>query len=106
MAKLGLLGDLQGDAVLLRRDGRNWEVLPGGRGGLEDHQRVLRAVIRAAWPDREPKWPAFLEGGAAVRITDMDANIWLAWALRNALTNWRYRRRNPQPPQPQPPHKQ
>ena len=29
----------------------------------EDHERVLRSVIRAAWPDREPTWPAFLGGG-------------------------------------------
>ena len=51
------------DAVLLRRDGGNWEVPPGGWASQEDHERVLRAVIRAVWPDREPTWPAFLEGG-------------------------------------------
>ena len=40
------------DAVLLRRDGGNREVPPGGWAAPEDHQRVLRAVIRAAGPDR------------------------------------------------------
>ena len=93
------------DAVLLRRDEGNREVPPGGWAAPGDHERVLRSVIRAAQPDREPTWPAFLEGGAVLRITDADANNWLPRALRNALTHWRYRRRNPPPPQPQPPHK-
>ena len=93
------------DAVLLRRDGGNREVPPGGWAAREDHERVLRSVIRAAWPDREPTWPAFLEGGAVLRITDADANNWLPRALRSALAHWRYRRHNPPPPQPQPPHK-
>ena len=61
-------------------------------------------MIRAAWPDREPTWPAFLEGGAVLRITDADANKWLPRALRSALA-WGYHRRNLLPPQPQPPHK-
>ena len=78
---------------------------PGGWAAPEDHERVLRSVIRAAWPDREPTWPAFLEGGAVLRITDADANNWLPRALRSALAHWRYRRHNPPPPQPQPPHK-
>ena len=64
----------------------------GGRAALEDHERVLRSVIRGAWPDREPTWPAFLEGGAVLRITDADGNNWLPRALRNALTHLRYRR--------------
>ena len=51
----------------------------------EDHERVLRSVIRAAWPDREPTWPAFLEGGAVLRITDADDNNWLPRALRSPL---------------------
>ena len=55
---------------------------------------------------RELTWPAFLEGGAVLRITDADANIWLPRALRSALAHWRYRRRSPPPQQPQPPHKQ
>ena len=93
------------DAVLLRRDGGNREAPPGGWAAPEDHERVLRSVIRAAWPDREPTWPAFLEGGAVLRITDADANNWLPRALRSALAHWRYRRHNPPPPQPQPPHK-
>ena len=93
------------DAVLLQKDGGNRKVPPGGWAAPEDHERVLRAVIQAACPDREPTWPAFLEGGAVLRITDADANNWLSWALRNALTNWRYRPRNPAPPQHQPPRK-
>ena len=80
------------DAVLLRRDGGNREVPPGGWATPEDDERVLRSVIRAAWPDREPTWPAFHEGGAVLRITDADANNLLPRALRNALTRWRYRR--------------
>ena len=93
------------DAVLLWRDGGNREVPPGGWAAPEDHERVLRSVIWAAWPDREPTWPAFLEGGAVLRITDADANNWLPRALRSALAHWRYRRRNPPPRQPQPAHK-
>ena len=93
------------DPLLLRRDGGNREVPPGGWAAPEDHERVLRSVIRAAWPDREPTWPAFLEGGAMLRITDADANNWHPRALRSALAHWRYRRHNPPPPQPQPPHK-
>ena len=90
------------DAVLLWRDGGNREVPPGGWAAPEDHERVLRSVIRAAWPDREPTWPVFPEGGAVLRITDADANNWLPRALRSALAHWRYRRRNPPTPQPQP----
>ena len=63
-------------------------------------------MIRAGWPDKEPTWPAFLEGRVVgLRIMDAEANNWLPPALRTALTHWRYRRRNPPPPQPQPPHK-
>ena len=51
------------DGVLLRRDGGNREVPPGGWAAPEHHERVLRSVTRAAWPDRGPTWPAFLEGG-------------------------------------------
>ena len=54
----------------------------------------------------EPGWPAFLEGGAVLRVTNAEANVWLPRALRTALGHWRYRPRNPPPPQPQPPHKQ
>ena len=111
MVELGQPGATRGmrnrpfDAVLLRRDGGKREVPPGGWAAPEDHERVLRSVIRAAWPDRGPTWPAFLEGGAVLGITDADANNWLPRALRSVLTHWRYRRRNPRPPQPQPPHK-
>ena len=93
------------DAVLLRRHGGNQEVPPGGWAAPEDHERVLWAVIQTAWPNRAPMWPAFLEGGAVLRITDADASNWLPRALRNTLTHWRYCRRNPPLPQPQSPHK-
>ena len=78
---------------------------PGGWAAPEDHESVLRAVILAVWPDRERMWPAFLGGGAVLRITDADANNWLPRALRNAVIHWRYCRQNPPPLQPQPPHK-
>ena len=77
------------DAVLLRRDGGNREVPLGGWAAPENHERVLRSVIWAAWPDRGPTWPDFLEGGAVLRITDSDANNWLPRALRSALAHWR-----------------
>ena len=88
------------DAVLLRRDRGNREVPPGGWAAPEEHERVLRSVIWAVWPDRGPTWPAFLEGGAVLPITDADVNNWLSRALRSALAHWCYRRRNPPPPQP------
>ena len=93
------------DAVLLRRDGGHREVPLGGWAAPENHERVFRSVIWAVSPDRGPTWPAFLEGGAVLRITDAGANNWLPRALRSTLAHWRYRRRNPPPPQPQPPHK-
>ena len=68
------LRNLPFDAVLLWRDGGSRKVPPGGWAAPEDHERVLRSVIRAAWPDREPTWTSFLEGGAVLRITDADAN--------------------------------
>ena len=86
------------DAVLLWRDEGNREVPPGGWAAPEDHERVLRSVIQAAWPDRGPTWQAFLEGGAVLRITDADANNWLPRALRSALAHWRYSQRKPPPP--------
>ena len=65
------------EAVLLRRDGGNREVPTGGGLAREEHGRVLRAVIRAGWPDRWPQWPAFLDGGEVLRVTDAEANVWL-----------------------------
>ena len=93
------------DTVLLRRDRGNREVPPGGWLAQEHHERVLRSVIGTGSPNREPTWPAFLEGGAVLRVTDTEANKWLPRALRTAPTHWRYRRWNPLPPQPQRPHK-
>ena len=40
----------------------------------EDHERVLRDVIWAGWPNRGPEWPAILEGGAVLPVTDAEAN--------------------------------
>ena len=111
MVELGLFGNHQEDeepALRCRAPPEGREEpggTPGGWAAPEDHERVLRAVIWAAWADREPTWPAFLEGGAVLRIRDADANHWVPQALSNALTHWRYRQRNPPPPQPQPPHK-
>ena len=51
------------DAVLLRRDGGNQNLPPGGWAAPEAHERVLRSVIWAALPDRGPTGPAFLEWG-------------------------------------------
>ena len=97
------------DAVLLRRDGGNQEVPPVGGVAQEDHERVLRAVIRAWCPNRKPTWRAFLEGGAVLCVMDAEANNLLPKALRTAVIHWRYCRRNPPPlqplTQPQPPHK-
>ena len=58
------------NAMLLRRDGGNQEVPSWGLVAREDHERFFRAVIPVGWPDQEPSWPAFLEGGAVPRITD------------------------------------
>ena len=91
------------DAVLLQRDEGNRELPPGGWATQEDHKRALWAVTRAEWPDREPTWPVFPEGGLVLRITDAEANNWLPLALRTALAHWHYRRQHPPPPQPQPP---
>ena len=92
-------------AVLFRRDGGNQDVPPRQSVARKDHEGALRAVIQAGWPDREPTWPAFLERGAVLRVTDAEANNWLFQALRTALTHCGYRPRNPLPPQPQPTRK-
>ena len=111
MVELGQPGDHQGAEEQAFRcrappEGRRKPGgTPGGWAAPEDHERVLRSVIRAAWPDRGPTWPVFLKEGAVLCITDPDANNWLPGALRSALAHWRYRRCNPPPPQPQPPHK-
>ena len=70
VVELGLLGDHQGDEEPALRcrappEGRGepGSAPSGGGAAPEDHDRVLRAVIRLVWPDREPTWPAFLEGG-------------------------------------------
>ena len=93
------------DTVLLWRNGVNQDVPPGGWVAQEDHERVLRAVIRAKCPDREPGWPAFPEGGEVLHVTDAKAKVWLPQALRTALIHWRYRPKSPLPPQTQPPQK-
>ena len=87
MAELGHLRDHQGveEPALRCRAPPEGQGEPGSAPGLwpaqEYHERVLRAVIRAGRPDRGPEWPAFLEGGAVLRVTDAEANVWLPRAL-------------------------
>ena len=78
---------------------------PGVAGGPRGPRKGPPGPDLGGWPDREPKSPAFLEGGAVLRVTDAEANNWLPWALRTALTHWRYRWRSATPRQPQPPYK-
>ena len=78
---------------------------PGGVGGPRGPREGPQVSDPGGVARQGPTWPAFLEGGAVLRITDADANNWLPRALRSALAHWRYRRHNPPPPQPQPPHK-
>ena len=111
MVELGQPGDRQGDeepafpcrAPLEGR--RKPGGTPGGVGSPREPREGPQVSDLGSVADRGPTWPAFLEGGAVLRITDADANNWLPRALRSALAHWRYRRRNPLPPQPQPPHK-
>ena len=70
MAELVLLGDHQGDEEPALRcrappegQGEPESARGGGWAAPEDHQRVPRAVIWAAWPDRGRAWPAVLKGG-------------------------------------------
>ena len=93
------------DALLLRRNGGNREVPPGGCAAPEDHERVLQAVTRAAWPDREPTWPAFLEGVGGAPHHGCGCQQLAPPGLAPRPHPLHYRRRNPPPPQPQPPHK-
>ena len=86
------LGNRPFDAVLLR----------GAWVAREDKEEVRRAVNWAGWSDRGPKWRAFSEGGAVLRVTHAKANNWLSRALRTALTHWRYQPQRPTPPQPSP----
>ena len=86
VAGLGLLRDHQGNQkpalrcrVPPERRGEQRNA-HGGVGGPGRPGSVLRAVIRAGWPEREPTWPALLEGGASLRITDAEANNWLSRA--------------------------
>ena len=65
------------DAVPIPRDRGNQEVPPGGWVAQENHKEILLAVIRAGWSDREPTWPAFLEGGPVLPVTDAEANNWV-----------------------------
>ena len=112
MVELGLLGDHKGDeepALRCRAPSEGRREPGGTSGGVGDPrgpQEGPPVSDPGRWPDREPTLPAVLEGGAVLCITDADANNWLFRAMRNALTHWRYRRQNPPPSKPQPPHKQ
>ena len=48
----------------------------------QDHDGVLWAVIWAGWPNREPGWPAILEGVAVLRVKGAETNIWLPGPAR------------------------
>ena len=68
----------------------------------EDHERVLRAVIRAGWPDREPTWPAFLKAGAVLCVTDARTTTGCPGPCAppsptGATARGTYRRRSPNP---------
>ena len=62
--------------MLRWQDVGNQEVPPGWWLALEDHKRVLRAVIWAGWCQREPGLLAFLEGGAVLRVKYAESNVW------------------------------
>ena len=108
MAELGHLrvhGEPAARCCLPLAEPGKLEVAAGELVTREYHERVCRAVIRAGWLNREPAWPPLQEGGAVLRLRDAESNVWLPQALRAALIHWRYRPRNPSPPQPQPPQK-
>ena len=110
VAELGHLRNHQGaeERALRCRAPPGWGepgIAPRGSVAREDRKTVLRTLIRAEPRDRGPTWPAFLDGGAVLRVTEAEANNWLPRALRTALGNWRYHPRNPPLPQPQPSRK-
>ena len=112
MAELGLLRDHQGDEEAALR----CRAPPEGQGQPGSDPRGVGdpGGPREGPPGRDSGGMArqgadvagFPGGGAVLRITDAEANNWLPRALRTALTHWHYCRRNPLPPQPQPPSKQ
>ena len=75
------LRNWQFDSVLLRRDWGNRKVPPGGWMAQEDHERVLLSCDSGGEPTR----PAFLEGGAVLRVTDAEANNWPLRALHTVV---------------------
>ena len=97
MVDLGQPGDHQGDEEPAFRcrappeQRRKPGGTPGGVGSPGGPREGPQVSDPGAWPDRGPTWPAFLERGAVLRITDADANNWLPWALRSALAHWRHR---------------
>ena len=111
MAELGQLGDHQGDEIPVLRcrappEGRGEPgSTPGGVGGPKGTRGGPPGRDSGSVAQQRPDVAGLPKGGAVLRITDADANNWLPRALRNALTHWRYRRRNPPPPHLQPPHK-
>ena len=86
------------DAVLLRRDEGNREAPPGGWAAPEDHERVLRSVIRAAWPDREPTWPGERCSASRMRTpTTGSPGLSVAPSPTGATAGTTRRRRSPSP---------
>ena len=82
-----------------------WDNIPRGSGQGDQCWRCTKEAGQVPWPLLRMTACAFPIGGAVLRVTDAEGNVWLPRALRAALGHWRYRPRNPAPPQPQPPRK-
>ena len=63
LATSGYMRNLPFNAVRLWRDRGNLEVPSGGPVAQEDDESALGDVIWTGWPNRESRWPPFLEGG-------------------------------------------
>ena len=90
------------DAVLLRRDGGNREVPPGGWAAPEDHERVLRSVIRAAWSTGSrrgrPSWKGGRCSASRMRTpTTGSPGLCAAPSPTGATAGTTRRRRSPSP---------
>ena len=77
MAELGHLGD-----HVLRTDGRNGEVAPGRFVAREDNERVPQGCDPGSMARPAARVAGLSGRGAVLRVTDAEANVPLAWALR------------------------
>ena len=108
MTELGLLGDHQGDeepALQCRAppEGRGEPGgASGGLGGPGGPRQDPPDSDSGSVAQQGADVVSFPGGGVVLRTTDEDAHNWLPRALRNAIADWRYRRRDPPPPQPHP----